>query len=54
MKAVNIETGYSKQEQLYNLKENPEETYNLVKEFPKKAEELKSLLQKVIAGDLHQ
>jgi len=47
MKEVNIETGYSSEEQLYNLKENPEETYNLVKQFPEKVEELKTLLEKI-------
>lgn len=54
MKEVNIETGYSKEEQLYNLKENQEETSNVVKQYPKKAEELKSLLKKVIAEKMHQ
>lgn len=49
MKAVNIETGYSSEEQLYNLKGNPEETYNLAKQFPEKAAELKSLLEKIKA-----
>lgn len=47
MKQVNIETGYDKEEQLYNIKENPEETYNLVKQFPEKTEELKLLLEKI-------
>lgn len=43
---VNIETGYSNQEQLYNLNNDPAETKNLASQYPQKVKELKALLQK--------
>jgi arylsulfatase A len=46
LKAVNIESGYSKEDQLYNLKTDPQETDNLALKFPKKLLELKTLLSK--------
>ena len=46
MKEVNIETGYSKDDQLYNLKEDPPELNNLALKYPKKVAELKALLEK--------
>lgn len=47
MKAVNIETGYSKEDQLFNLKDDPRELNNLASKYPKKVAELKALLEKV-------
>ena len=47
LKAVNIESGYSKEDQLYNLKDDPEESNNLALKFPAKLNELKNLLAKV-------
>ena len=47
MKAVNIETGYSKEDQLFNLKDEPRELNNLASKYPKKVAELKALLEKV-------
>jgi len=47
MKEVNIETGYSKEDQLYNLKEDPQELQNLALRYPEKLAELKNLLKKV-------
>jgi arylsulfatase A len=47
MKDVNIETGYSKEYQLYNLKDDPEERHNLASKNPEKLSELKNLLKKV-------
>jgi len=49
MKKVNIETGYSKEDQLYNLKEDPKELHNVASEYEKKIAELKSLLLKTKA-----
>jgi arylsulfatase A len=50
MKAVNIESGYSKEEQLYNLKDDPKELNNLASKFPEKLKELKALLAKTKAA----
>jgi arylsulfatase A-like enzyme len=49
MKKVNIETGYSKEDQLYNLKEDPKELHNVASEYEKKLAELKSLLSRTKA-----
>lgn len=49
MKKVNIETGYSREEQLYNLKEDPKELQNVASKYAKKLTELKSLLSKTKA-----
>jgi hypothetical protein len=49
MKAVNIETGYSKKDQLYNLKDDPRELKNLASKYPDKVKELKALLSKTKA-----
>jgi arylsulfatase A len=49
MKEVNIETGFSKQDQLYNLKNDPQELNNLATKNPKKLAELKALLAKTKA-----
>ena len=46
MKEVNIETGYSKEDQLYNLKEDPKELQNVASKYPEKLLELKNLLKK--------
>lgn len=51
MKAVNIETGYSMQEQLYYLKDDPKELHNVAKKYPEKLAELKVLLTKVKAEE---
>lgn len=47
MKAVNIETGYSKEDQLYNLKEDPLEWNNLALKYPQKVTALKAVLEKI-------
>ncbi|PGH38353.1 MAG: hypothetical protein CRN43_15665 [Candidatus Nephrothrix sp. EaCA] len=47
MEAVEIETGCSQAEQLYDLKNDPRELNNLAAKQPKKAAELKALLEKV-------
>jgi len=49
MKEVNIETGYSKEDQLYDLKNDPQEEHNLARQNPQKLEELKLLLDKIKA-----
>jgi arylsulfatase A len=49
MKDVNIETGYSNEDQLYNLKDDPKELTNLALKFPDKVKELKALLEKTKA-----
>ena len=46
MKAVNIETGYSKEDQLYNLKDDPRELDNVASKYQEKLLELKNLLKK--------
>lgn len=46
MKEVNIETGYSKEDQLYNLKEDPQELHNVALKYPEKLAELKNILKK--------
>ncbi|HET7117479.1 MAG TPA: sulfatase-like hydrolase/transferase [Hanamia sp.] len=46
MKYVNIESGYSKEDQLYNLKDDPQELHNLALKYPDKLLELKNLLKK--------
>ena len=46
MKYVNIESGYSKEDQLYNLKDDPQELHNLPLKNPEKLLELKNLLKK--------
>ncbi|MFT3935707.1 MAG: arylsulfatase [Chitinophagaceae bacterium] len=50
MKEVNIETGYSTEEQLYNLKDDPTEKNNLASKFPEKLKELKALLAETKAA----
>jgi arylsulfatase A-like enzyme len=45
-KLVNIELGNSKEEQLYNLKQDISEQKNLIKEHPEVAERLKAILEK--------
>ena len=47
MKDVNIETGYSKDDQLYHLKSDPRELQNVVTKYPEKLLELKNLLMKI-------
>ncbi|UBM57755.1 arylsulfatase [Marinilongibacter aquaticus] len=42
MKLTNIESGWSDEDKLYNLKEDPKEEHNLAKENPKKLAELKA------------
>ena len=46
LKDVNIESGYSKDDQLYNLKDDPQELHNLASRSPEKLAELKNLLKK--------
>ena len=46
LKEVNIESGYSKEDQLYNLKDDPQELHNIAKEYPEKLLELKNILKK--------
>ena len=46
-KAVNIESGYSIEDQLYNLKDDPQELNNLATKFPEKLAEMKKLLEEV-------
>ena len=50
MKAVNIETGYSQQEQLYDMTADPGETTNVAARYPKVVAKLKQILQKESAG----
>ena len=49
MEKVNIETGYSKEDQLYNLKDDPRELKNVASKNPEKVTELKALLSKTKA-----
>lgn len=42
---VNIASGISEEDQLYNLKEDPQESVSLAKKHPEKLEELKALLK---------
>lgn len=46
LKDVNIESGYSNEDQLYNLKDDPQELHNLASKNPEKLLELKNLLKK--------
>ncbi|HEY5391870.1 MAG TPA: arylsulfatase [Hanamia sp.] len=46
LKGVNIESGYSKVDQLYNLKDDPRELQNLATKYLEKLLELKNLLKK--------
>jgi arylsulfatase A-like enzyme len=46
MTEVNIESGYSKEDQLYNLKYDPRELHNLALKNPDKLAALKNLLKK--------
>ncbi|WP_300602364.1 sulfatase-like hydrolase/transferase [Niabella sp.] len=46
---VNIETGYSTADQLYDLKKDPGEQTNLADKYPQRVRELKALLKKVQA-----
>ena len=46
LKDVNIESGYSKADQLYHLKDDPRELNNVAKKYPEKVLELKNLLKK--------
>ncbi|MEO0572742.1 MAG: arylsulfatase [Bacteroidota bacterium] len=45
-KFVNIESGRSKEYQLYNIKDDPGQTNNLAKEMPEKLNEIKMLFKK--------
>ncbi len=45
-KDVNIESGYSNQDQLYNLKDDPRELHNIAEKYPEKLLEIKNLLKK--------
>jgi len=47
LKDVNVESGYSNSDQLYNLKDDPRELHNLATKFPEKVLELKNFLKKV-------
>ncbi len=47
MEEVNIETGYSNSDQLYDLKNDPSEKHNVAAQFPEKVKQLKALLKKV-------
>lgn len=49
MSAVNIESGYSKEEQLYHLTEDPGEQNNLAAKHPERVHALKRILQKAMA-----
>lgn len=49
MGAVNIETGYSPEDQLYDLKKDPGEQVNLAAKYPQRVQELKTLLEKIKA-----
>lgn len=49
MRDLDLETGYSKDPQLYNLNEDPKELHNLATRYPKKLEELKSILEQIKA-----
>lgn len=49
MTDVNIETGISEEDQLFNVKKDPRERNNLAQKEPQKLEELKQLLQQCIA-----
>jgi len=49
MELVNIETGYSAKDQLYDLKKDPGERINLAGKYPQRVQELKALLEKVKA-----
>ncbi|MBZ4187792.1 sulfatase family protein [Niabella beijingensis] len=51
MTAVNIETGYSAQEQLYDLKNDPGERSNLAGKYPQRVAALKLLLKKVTEAE---
>lgn len=44
---VDIETGFNKEPQLYNLKQDPGEIKNLAAEMPEKTEEMKQNLKKI-------
>lgn len=46
-KLVNIETGNSKESQLYDLKVDPSEKNNLAKQYPGKVKELAALLESI-------
>jgi len=47
MKNKQIESGLSKEPQLYNLKEDTAERHNLAKQYPEKVQEMKGLLDKI-------
>ncbi|SDC06921.1 sulfatase-like hydrolase/transferase [Niabella drilacis] len=49
MGAVNIETGYSTADQLYDLNKDPGERTNLAGKYPQRVQALKALLEKVMA-----
>ena len=44
--STRTETGFSREEQLYNLREDIGEQRNLASEYPEKVKELKGLLEK--------
>ena len=45
-KDVNIESGISDEDQLYDLNNDPQELHNLAEQYPDKPAQLKALLQK--------
>ena len=47
MDGVNIETGYSKEAQLYDLKTDPGEQNNVADKYPQRVQQLKALLDQV-------
>ncbi|AHF15012.1 sulfatase family protein [Niabella soli] len=49
MRGVNIESGYSKEEQLYHLTDDPGEQTNVAAKYPQQVSALKALLQKTMA-----
>ncbi|MFT3904007.1 MAG: arylsulfatase [Niabella sp.] len=48
MEAVNIETGYSAQAQLYDLKNDPGEHTNVADKYPQRVQALKTLLENIM------
>lgn len=47
-KAVNIESGISDEDQLYDLNNDPQELHNMAQEFPRKVKDLKTYLDKLL------
>ncbi len=50
-KAVNIETGYSKEPQLYHLRKDPEERQNVAEKYPKKVHAMARELKEIKHAD---